>query len=196
MNKELLEKLKGLEQRDTETRKKLLREQRLYGTYEEEMQRVHRDNAAELARIVSEHGWPGISKVGVAGCRVAWVIAQHSICTPQLQKGFLQALEKAAKSGDAPMKQLALLTDRIRFHDGMPQIYGTVLDCDESGQLNCDLEDPENVDARRSSVGLQPFVQALEEHRRAVAAEGGKPPADFNAYKEDANLWAKRVGWR
>jgi len=196
MSEELLERLKGLEQRDTETREKLLREQRLYGTYDEEMQRVHRENAAQLASIVSSGGWPGISKVGVEGCRVAWVIAQHAICTPGLQKAFLMALEEAAESGDVPKKQPAMLADRIRFNEGRPQLYGTVLDWDESGELNCELEDPEHVDARRASVGFEPFAQALEEHRREVAAEGGKPPTDFKAYKESADRWAKRLGWR
>lgn len=128
MDKELLEELRGIEQRDTDTREKLLREQRLYGTHDEEMQQVHRENAAELAGIVSRYGWPGISKVGLVGCRLAWVIAQHSICTPELQKGFLRTLEEAAKVGDVPMKQVAMLTDRIRFNEGRPQIYGTVLD--------------------------------------------------------------------
>ena len=118
MNDRLLEKLKSLERRDSETREKLLKEHRLYGAYADEMQRVHRENAAELARIVSEHGWPGISKVGVAGGRIAWVIAQHSICTPHLQKSFLHALEKAAKGGEAPLKQVAMLTDRISRING------------------------------------------------------------------------------
>ena len=196
MDQALLAELKSLEQCDTETREKLLREHRLFGTYDEEMQQVHRVNAITLSRIVAMHGWPGVSKVGLDGCRVAWIIAQHSICTPELQKGFLRALKKAANAGDAPMKQVALLTDRIRFNEGKPQVYGTVLDWGESGELGCDLEDPENVDSRRSAVGLPPFAQALEEHRREIAAEGGKPPADFKAFKEAANLWAQQVGWR
>lgn len=196
MNEELLEKLRGIEQRDSETREKLLREHRLFGTYTEEMQRVHRENAAELATIVSSYGWPGISQVGIAGCRVAWVIAQHSICTPELQRGFLRALEEAANAGDVPMQQVAMLTDRIRFNEGRPQVYGTVLDWDQSGELNCEVEDPENVDARRASVGLEPFAEGRKKHGRAVAAEGGRPPDNFEAYRDAAELWAKQVGWR
>jgi hypothetical protein len=196
MNEELLEKLKGLEKRDSETRERLLREKRLFGTYDEEMQRVHRENAAELASIVSVYGWPGIQQVGINGCELAWVIAQNSICTPELQRRFLRAMQKAAKTGEVPSKQVAMLTDRIRFNEGRAQVYGTVLDWDESGELNCDVEDSENVDVRRASVGLEPLAEALQEHRRAIALEGAKAPDDFKAYQEGANLWAKKVGWR
>ena len=196
MNEVLLEELKALTQRDLEMREKLLREKRLFGTYDEEMQRVHRENAVHLAGIVERHGWPGISQVGLEGSRLAWVIAQHSICTPKLLKEFLRNMDEAAKVGDVPKKQVAMLTDRIRFNEGLAQVYGTVLDWDASGELNCEVEDPENVDARRASVGLEPFAVALDEHRRVAAAEGGRPPEDFKAYKVAANLWAKEVGWR
>ena len=89
-----------------------------------------------------------------------------------------------------------MLTDRICFNEGGPQVYGTVLDWHETGMLNCEVEDPEGIDARRASVGLEPMAKALAAHRRDVAAEGGQPPEDFEAYKDAANLWAQRVGWR
>lgn len=187
--------LEGLRQRDIETRERLRKEGRLYGSYDEEMQRVHVENANALNRIVSVHGWPGISKVGVEGCQAAWLVAQHAICTPELQRRFLSVLAEAAGSGDAPQKQVALLTDRIRFNEGKPQVYGTVLDWNENGELGCELEDPEHVDERRAAVGLPPFHHSLKEHRAAVAAEGGRPPADYKAYKKAAARWAKQVGW-
>ncbi len=94
------------------------------------------------------------------------------------------------------MKQVAFLTDRIRFNEGRPQIYGTVLDWDEGGALNCELENPEDVDARRAAVGLPPFDESLREHRNEVDAEGGNPPEDFEAYKQAGDEWARSVGWR
>ena len=115
MNETLAGELQGLKQRDLETRSKLLAEGRLYGSYEPEMQRVHVENAEALDRIVAQHGWPGISLVGIDGCRAAWMIAQHSICTPQLQRGFLKLLEEAAVIEEVPAKQVAMLSDRIRF---------------------------------------------------------------------------------
>jgi hypothetical protein len=196
MDKALMAQLERLRQRDIETRARLLAEGRLYGIYDEEMQKVHRENAKALDELVSRHGWPGISKVGLETIRAAWLVAQHALCTPQLQRKFLRLLELAAEAGDVPWKQVALLTDRIRFNEGRPQRYGIVLDWDEGGELGCELEDPQRVDERRADVGLPPFARSLQEHRQEVEAEGGRPPADYQAYKQAAYEWARRVGWR
>jgi hypothetical protein len=196
MYEPLFEELMALKRRDVQTRSLLLSEGRLYGGYAEEMQQVHRENAIRLDALVSTHGWPGISMVGLEGCRAAWLIAQHSICTPRLQRKFLALLTSAAENGDVPKTQVAYLTDRIRFNEGRPQVYGTVLDWNENGELSCVLEDPANVDARRQHVGL-PALQDddLHKHRREVEAEGGRPPADYEEYRRKSREWARSVGW-
>jgi len=56
MNKELLSQLVTLKQRDVDTRNKLLEEGRLYGVYDEEMQKVHRENAKALNEIIEQKG--------------------------------------------------------------------------------------------------------------------------------------------
>ncbi len=195
MNQQLLAELLVLKQRDIDTRSRLLREGKLYGGYDSEMQQVHWENAVELDRLVSRYGWPGISLVGLDGSRAAWLIAQHSICTPELQRQFLAILAKASESGDVPKTQVAFLADRIRFNENRPQVYGTVLDWNEKGELSCEVEDPDNLDARRREVGLAPFQQDLEKHRQEVESEGGRPPVDFVEYKQKGREWAKDVGW-
>lgn len=192
---DVLDDLLELKQRDSGMRARLLQEGRLYGRYDEDMQRVHRDNAHRLDEIVSTFGWPGISRVGLDGCRAAWLIAQHAICTPDLQRKFLVSLTDSADKGDAPKMMVALLTDRIRFNEGRPQVYGTVLDWNAEGELWCDVEDQDNLDARRKEAGLPPFQDDLEKHRREVAAEGGNFPQDFNEYKRKQREWAQQVGW-
>ena len=128
MNRQVFDELLPLKQRDTDMRSRLLQEGKLYGDYAPEMQQVHRENAKRLDEIIAKHGWPGVSLVGLEGCRAAWLIAQHSICTPDLQRKFLALLAKAAEDGDAPKTQVAFLTDRIRFNESKPQVNGTVLD--------------------------------------------------------------------
>jgi hypothetical protein len=149
MNSELLAELLVMAQRDTDIRTRLLNAGRLYDDYSEEMQRVHTENAERLAEIVDEYGWPGISVVGLEGCRAGWLVAQHAICTPALQRRFLAVMQQASEDGDVPRRLVACVTDRIRFNESRPQLYGTVLAFDEKGELTCDLEDPANVDARR-----------------------------------------------
>ena len=196
MNKELLAQLENLQQKDTNSRTILLNKGMLYGVYAQQMQDVHRDNAFALDEIISIHGWPGISEVGLEGCRVSWLIAQHSNCTPELQRKFLNYLSEAADVGNVPEKQLAMLTDRIRFNEGKPQIYGTVLDWNEKGEFTCEIKDPLKNNALREKVGLPPFEQATIEHQKDVEAEGGKPPENYTAYKKRLLDWAKSVGWQ
>jgi hypothetical protein len=195
VNQDLLDQLLALRQRDIDTRNRLLASGRLYGDYAEDMQQVHRENAEALARIIAVHGWPGHTLVGAEGARAAWLVAQHAICTPALQRGFLARLETAVACGEATPRQLAYLTDRIRFNEERPQRYGLVLDWDADGELNCTVEDPEQLDERRASVGLPPFAADLVQYRQAVAADGGHCPDDFAAYKARRHEWARRVGW-
>lgn len=196
MYEELFNQLERLKQKDIDTRNKLAREARLYGLYAEEMQKIHIANARALDEIIQQHGWPGVSKVGLDGSRAAWMIAQHSICTPDLQRKFLHYITKAEKQGDVPAKQVALLSDRIRFNEGKPQVYGTVYDWNEDGELFCEVEDPDKVDELRASIGLPPFRESLQKELEAIKSEGGGPPQDYQAYKQAANEWSKSVGWQ
>src|SRR5947209_3408274 len=95
MKRELAGELLAMKKRDLDTRANLLEQGRLYGEYAPEMQRVHTENAQRLNEIVARYGWPGVSLAGFEGCRAAWLIAQHSICTPDLQRKFLALLAKA-----------------------------------------------------------------------------------------------------
>ena len=196
MNTELAQRLEELKQKDFLKRSQLISENRLYGTYDREMQDIHLENAIALDSIVSEYGWTGISLVGIQGCQAAWLVAQHSICTPDLQRKFLKLITEAADEGEVPMKQVAMLADRIRFNEGRPQIYGTVLDWDENGVLGCELEDIDRVDDLRKEVGLPPLQESIDKNFKAVEAEGGKPPEDFVAYRQKFLNWAKNVGWQ
>lgn len=195
MEQQLLKQLMALKQRDADMRTLLLEKGRLYGNYAEEMQQTHRENAIQLDAIIEQHGWPGIGLVGLEGCRAAWFIAQHSICTPELQRKFLMLLAKASVKGDVPRMQVAFLTDRIRFNENKPQVYGTVLDWNETGELACEVDDPANLDLRRKVVGLPPFQEDLEKHKREVESEGGRPPADLAQYKQKGREWAIKMGW-
>lgn len=196
MDDTLLSELAALLERDDRTRQRLLAEGTLHGTYDDAMQAVHRENAEALDAIVRRHGWPGISLVGLEGSRMAWRIAQHANCTPDLQRGFLAAMRAASDRGEVPAKQVAFLTDRILFNEGKPLLYGVVLDWTAEGELSCELADPAGVDARRAAVGLPPYEGDRQRHRKEIAAEGGHPPADFTDYQDRSRVWAEAVGWR
>ncbi len=178
---------------DDRVRQRLAADSSLWGAYHPEMEAVHRKNAARLRAIVSEIGWPGRSAVGEDGAHAAWRILQHAIGEPDLMRGMLPALERAAAAGEASTAEVAMLDDRIRVFEGRPQRYGTQYDWDEAGMWMVPMgavEDPATIDARRRAVGLEPMVW------RRPPPEDEPPPDDVEARRRDMDEWARRVGWR
>ena len=196
MMQQIRNELLAMAKLDAETRDRLLFEEKLFDGYAPEMEALHSQNGERLAELMAAYGWLGANLVGEDGAEAAWLIAQHAISRPSLQRRFLAALEEAVARGAAPAWQAAYLGDRIRFHAGQPQRYGLVLDWDENGELSCVLEDAGKVDEWRRAVGLQPFAEHLRRQREAAKREGATPPADYEAYRQKQLAWAQSVGWR
>ena len=181
---------------DERVREELARDGSLYQGYHPRMEEVHTRNAARLAEILDQHGWPGISLAGDDGEEAAWRIAQHAICDPSLQRRTLQLLQQAP-AHEAPRWQLAYLVDRIRTLEGRPQVYGTQFDWDEQGEMSpLPIEDPEHVDQRRAAMGLDSLAQRTFA-MRTQARSGTEPrPCDLAARRREMDAWARKVGWR
>jgi hypothetical protein len=178
---------------DERVRERLAGDGSLFRGYHPEMEEVHLRNADRLRVIVGEIGWPGRSAVGEDGAHAAWRILQHAIGEPELMRGMLPALARAAAAGEASKADLAMLEDRIRVLEGRPQLYGTQYDWDEAGMWMVPIgpvEDPASIDVRRKAVGLPPMVW------RKPAPEGESPPDDVEAARREMVEWARRVGWR
>lgn len=169
----------------------------LFGGYHPEMEAVHLANADRLARVLDAHGWPGAARFGEEAAAAAWLIAQHAIGLPALQRRCLAALELAAANGGVSAVHAAFLGDRIRVLEGRPQRYGTQFDWSADGRLSpSPIEDAAGVDARRAAVGLGPLAARTAELRARAAAEGDRVPADPAARAAEQDAWARRVGWR
>jgi hypothetical protein len=65
-------------------------------------------------------------------------------------------MREAVKKGNANSSSLALLEDRVAIREGRKQIYGSQIGTNPTTkeQYVLPLEDPDNVDKRRSEVGL------------------------------------------
>ena len=136
MDERIRGELLELSRLDEETRHQLVRDGSLFDGYAEAMERVHLANAARLERILDENGWPGHSIAGPDGAEAAWIVAQHAISLPSFQRRCLDLITGAVESGEAPAKHRAYLTDRIRFNEHRPQVYGTVFDWDAEGKMS------------------------------------------------------------
>ncbi|HET7746750.1 MAG TPA: DUF6624 domain-containing protein, partial [Vicinamibacteria bacterium] len=182
---------------DARVRARLARDGSLFRGYHPEMEAVHRRNAERLAAILDRHGWPGQALAGEDGAAAAWLVAQHAISMPAFMRRARTLLAEAVERGDAPAAQLAHLEDRIRTLEGRPQLYGTQLDWDESGQLApLPLEDEAHVDERRAATGLGPLRAHAASARASAARDGEQPPPDLEARRREMAAWARSVGWR
>src|SRR5215470_16050186 len=110
---------------DVRVREELASDGSLFEGYHPRMREVHERNAARLLAVVQEHGWPGRSSVGERAAQAAWLILQHAIGNPSLQRNGLSVLKRAAAAGEVPLVQVAMLEDRIRSNEGRRQLYGT-----------------------------------------------------------------------
>jgi hypothetical protein len=193
LNQALREQLLAMAAEDARVRAELAATGELFRGYAPRMEDVHRRNARALLAIVREHGWPGEALVGRDAMHAAWIVLQHAIGEPDVQRGCLPILREAAAGGDATPAQVAYLEDRIAFFERRPQRYGTQFDWDEHGMLSpWPIEDPDGVDARREAVGLPPLADRIAQARRS--AQGSVPP-DYARRQAEMLAWSRSVGW-
>ena len=186
----------AMAEEDQRVRAELAADGSLFEGYHPRMEAVHRRNAERLTAIIERHGWPGRSLVGDDASQAAWLILQHAIGSPALQRRGLELVRRAAASGDVPHAEVAMLEDRVRTFEGKPQRYGTQYDWDERGEMSpLPIEDPDGVDDYRRSVGLGPLAENTRRIREAVAREGERPPADWAVRRRETEQWARAVGW-
>lgn len=118
---------------------------------------VDERNQERLESIIDEHGWPTIAKVGVEASNAAWLIVQHA---PDLK--FMERclnIMESLKPGEVNPANIAYLKDRVLMHNGKPQIYGTQFQGFGKDIKVYPIDDVENVDKRRKSVGLGSFAK-------------------------------------
>jgi len=182
---------------DRRVRAELVAKGALFDGYHPRMRNVNERNAARLLQILDAHGWPGRSLVGEDAADAAWLILQHAIGNPALQRRGLFLLRKAAESGEASATQVAMLEDRIRSCEGKSQLYGTQFDWNEQGELiPLPIEDMQRVDERRRAIGLMPLVEAIHEKRAQAVRDGERPPQDWSARQREKETWLRETGWK
>ena len=126
---------------------------------------VDERNAHRMRAIVSEIGWPTISKVGAQAEHMAWLLVQHAELSFQKECFALMEREPA---DEVCARHLAYLEDRIRVREGLPQRYGTQLQRGDGGWEPLPTLDPEDLDARRLAIGLEPMAEYLDGARRSL----------------------------
>lgn len=149
---------------DQKFRKQIGEIEKKYGFQSGEMQELWRKmaemdsiNLIKTKVILDKHGWVGAGKVGAQANQALFLVIQHSDLATQ-QK-YLPLMREAVQHKNADASNLALLEDRVALREGKKQIYGSQIGRDNgTGTFYVSpLEDPDNVDKRRASVGLGPL---------------------------------------
>ena len=128
-------------------------------------------HVVRVAGILDEKGWPGKNKVGNQADNCVFIVIQHSDLKT-MQK-YLPMMRTAVKEGKTEAQWLALLEDRVALGEGRKQTYGSQLYYDKKTKTSfvAPLEDPDNVDIRRKSVGLEPMADYLSQWKLEWNAE-------------------------
>lgn len=121
---------------------------------------ISKENTERMKQIVAEIGWPSKSLVGSQASHMAWLLVQHSDHEPLFQEQCLNMM-KDLPNGEVTPVDIAYLEDRVRVNTGKPQLYGTQFYEDkEAGYYGPrPIEDPEHVDERRASLGLETLAE-------------------------------------
>lgn len=115
-------------------------------------------NLLKIKAILDKHGWVGADKVGGQANQAIFLVIQHADLATQ-QK-YLPMMREAVKNKNAASSALALLEDRVALGEGRKQVYGSQIGRDAGTGLSyvLPLDDPDNVDKRRATVGLGPLA--------------------------------------
>jgi len=119
-------------------------------------------NLETVKKILDEYGWLGADVVGKHGNLTLFLVIQHSDHKTQLT--YLPLMREAVKKGNAKAMDLALLEDRVAIGEGQKQIYGSQFEMDYQIKhyVLSPMIDPDNIDKRRTEVGLEPIAEYLK----------------------------------
>jgi hypothetical protein len=131
---------------------------------------VDKRNLQELKNLIKRYGWPKINDVGIEGSEAAWLIAQHADFDLQFQIDALRMIKEHAKKGEAPLHQIAYLTDRILANQNKKQVFGTQFYKTKRGYLKLrPIRNFKNIDKQRIKFNLPPlqlYIQKIKEMKK------------------------------
>ncbi len=161
--------LDSIHEEDQALRQRIDEVEAAHGSDSPEMQRhwqlIHEKDSTNLMvveRILKERGWLGPDVIGAKGNNTLFLVIQHADLATQ--EKYLPMLRDAVSKRKARGADLALLEDRVLMRQGKRQIYGSQIAFDQaSGEKYLSpVADPDHLDERRASVGLEPIADYLD----------------------------------
>jgi hypothetical protein len=128
----------------------------------EKIKTIDAANVSKVTAILDSRGWLGPEDIGAQASSALFLVIQHADLT--IQQKYLPMMRAAVKAGKARTADLALLEDRVAMREGRHQIYGSQIRLNTAIQQHyiVPLDDPDNVDKRRTEVGLEPLADYVK----------------------------------
>lgn len=113
-------------------------------------------NVQALHQILDAGGVPTPDRVGRQAMNDLWLLVQHADTDVPLQERVLRAL--SAEGSGVARGDIAMLTDRIRGHHGLPELYATGFHRSGTQMVPNPIEDEAHVDERRAKMDMPPIA--------------------------------------
>ncbi|WP_417486429.1 DUF6624 domain-containing protein [Maricaulis sp.] len=117
---------------------------------------VDADNTAWAISLLDEYDFTALVREQPALAADIAALIQHGDISAQ--RRLLDLVEPFALAGGFNGMRYALLYDRVAVAEDRPQRYGSQFRCENGEQVYPPIEDPDTVDERRASLGLEPLA--------------------------------------
>jgi hypothetical protein len=116
-------------------------------------------NFIKLTKLVGKNNFPKESEIGKRQQKAVFMPIIHNAKVSAMQT-YLPLIEDRCKNGEAAWIYYALLYDKIKMIQGLPQRYGTQFQDHSFKKLYLN-EGIEKVNAARIKLGLEPIASYL-----------------------------------
>lgn len=184
-NKPLMDELEMVYRNDQFSRSKLMDMIRTSGvsSIPDSLRRqIHYQDSLNqiiVVGILDKMGWQGPQDVGMNGSMALFLVIQHADLATQ--EKYLPMIRQAEKDGKVLSSSLALLEDRVAMRHKQPQIYGSQIFSDTATRKMYvyPVIDPDHLDERRKSMGLQPMADYVQNFNLTWDLEAYKKQLPF-----------------
>ncbi len=137
-------------------------------------------NLLIVTNVIDTYGWLGRGSVGFIGnYSLALIIQQAEL---NVQEKYLVKMRTAFENKNVESQDLALVEDKVALRKGQKQLYGSVVVTVGNKNYVAPIEDVENLNKRRTALGLKPMNEYLKNWGINW---------DINKYKKDLLLLEK-----
>ena len=132
-------------------------------------------NTKRIEEIFARFGFPDTQMVGKEGLEAFMLLLQHSP-SDRLREQAEKPITRAFKRKELPPQEYANFIDRLRLHQGKPQIYGSGFETKDGKLVLSRTRDPKNLDKRRKKIGLPPMSEYIKILKEFYKLEVELPP--------------------